>query len=299
MFLCFNVLMIYAKKSLGQNFLKSSEILDKIIETANLKKEDVVLEVGPGKGALTEKLLEKSNRVIAVEKDDRLIEFLKEKFKKEIEKERLTLFHKDILEIPALDLKNKLHGSPTPTDFGGYKVVANIPYYITGKLIRKFLSSDFQPSRMVLMVQKEVAQRITSPHLGVGPPNGEKRVKESILSLSIKVYGTPKYVKTVSAKHFSPQPKVDSAILSIKNISKDFFKDIDEEKFFDLIHQAFSSKRKILVNNLTQTNSVGIVSPQSSKEKVVGILEKLNISPKIRAEDLTLKNWQDLYKKLF
>jgi len=278
---------IIAKKSLGQNFLNSSRILDKIIETAGLKKEDVVLEVGPGEGTLTEKLLEKSDRVIAVEKDDRLIYFLKEKFTEEIKEGKLTLIRKDILD---LDIKTELSNNTTPNSqnlprklVSQYKVVANIPYYITGKLIRKFLSSDFQPSQMVLMVQKEVANRI------VGEKDA-KKPKENILSLSIKVYGEPKYIKTVSAKHFSPQPKVDSAILLIDNISKTFFKKIDEKKFFNLIHLAFSSKRKVLVNNLST------ILP---KKDLIQILELLNIPAKTRAEDLSMENWKNLYKSLY
>ncbi|MBU1046325.1 ribosomal RNA small subunit methyltransferase A [Patescibacteria group bacterium] len=277
---------IIAKKSLGQNFLKSSTILDKIISTADVQENDIVLEVGPGKGALTEKLLEKAKKVVAVEKDDRLIYFLKEKFAEEIKKGKFTLIRGDILNFDPNSttdgLKTELCGGETPTDFDGYKVVANIPYYITGKLIRNFLSSDFQPSQMVLMVQKEVANRI------VGEKD-TKKPKENILSLSVKVYGIPKYIKTIPAKYFSPQPKVDSAILLIDKISKDFFKNIDEEKFFDLIHQAFSSKRKVLVNNLSK------ILP---KEDLVSILEKLNISPKTRAEDLSVDNWKDLYQEL-
>ncbi len=295
--------MIKAKKSLGQNFLKSSSILDRIISAANIEKNDIILEIGPGKGSLTKKLLEKSNKVIAIEKDDRLIEFLQKKFIDEIKNNKLTLIHDDILTINP---KSLLLGGATPkllslfrNQVSKYKIVANIPYYITGKIIRKFLSSNFQPSQMILMIQKEVAQRITSPHLGVEPPSEKKGGKESILSLSVKVYGEPKYIKTVSAKYFSPKPKVDSAILLINNISKEFFKDINEEKFFDLIHQAFSSKRKTLVNNLVQNNnSAGAKYPQSLKEEIIEILEKLNISSKIRAEDLSLQNWKDLYLKL-
>lgn len=267
--------MFKAKKSLGQNFLNSSEILDKIIETASLQKEDIVLEVGPGKGSLTEKLLEKSGSVIAIEKDNRLIEFLQEKFAEELKSGKLTLIHNDILDIDieTLNLNN-------------YKIVANIPYYITGKLIRKFLSSDFQPSQMILMLQKEVAQRITSTDK---TKKSKKKPKESILSLSIKVYANPKYIKTIPAKYFSPQPKVDSAILLIDNISTKYFEKINEEKFFNLIHQAFSSKRKMLLNNISLI----------PKKELIKILEDLNISTKIRAEDLSLEDWRNLYNKLF
>lgn len=277
----YKLFIMKAKKSLGQNFLKSSKILDKIIETADLQENEVVLEVGPGKGTLTEKLLEKSEQVIAVEKDDRLIEFLKEKFEKEIKIKKLILIHADILKIKNSDLFKPACQQAGITRLN-YKVVANIPYYITGKLIRKFLSSDFQPTQMVLMVQKEVANRI------VGEKEA-KKPKENLLSLSVKVYGEPKYIKTISAKYFSPQPKVDSAILSINNISKDFFKEIKEKNFFELIHLSFASKRKTLLNNL---------SSLLDKESLIQILESLDIPIKTRAEDLSLADWKKLCLKL-
>jgi len=255
--------MVKAKKSLGQNFLKSKQILDKIIKTADLKAGDVVLEVGPGKGILTEKLLEKAKKVIAVEKDQRLIEFLQEKFKKEIQNKKLELIYGDILKMnPKI-----LLSSP-------YKIVANLPYYITGQFLRKFLSSDFPPTTMVVMLQKEVAKRTTTTN------------KESLLSLSVKAYGQPKYVTTVSAKNFSPQPKVDSAILLISNISKDFFKNINENLFFQLIKVGFSSKRKMLINNLS-------FAPKRERAQ---IFEDLKIPLKIRAEDLSLEDWKCLVK---
>lgn len=262
--------MIQAKKSLGQNFLKSEQILDKIVGTANLKVGDVILEVGPGKGSLTEKLLATATKIkiMAVEKDHRLIEFLQEKFKKEIQNKKLELIYGDILKI----------ASPRLARLGreNYKIIANIPYYITGQFLRKFLSADFPPTTMVIMLQKEVAERITTTG------------KESILSLSVKAYGHPKYITTVDAKNFSPQPKVDSAILLIENISKDFFKNLDEQRFFKTIKQGFSSKRKMLVNNLSFI----------PKKELEQIFKNLKIPLKIRAEDLSLADWQTLYFEL-
>jgi len=258
--------MIKAKKSLGQNFLKSKQIIDKIIETADLKSKDIVLEIGPGKGILTEKLLEKSKKVIAIEKDHRLIEFLQEKFKQEIENNHLTLIYNDILEI-----------DPRTLIKAPYKIVANIPYYITGQFLRKFLSSNFQPTKIVVMLQKEVAKRITT---------SDK--KESILSLSVKTYGKPKYITTVKAINFSPTPKIDSAILSIDEISKNLLKNTDEKVFFRLIKKGFSSKRKMLINNLSFID----------KNKLKETLDKLGIPIKVRAEDLSLQNWISLTNHL-
>lgn len=264
---------IKPKKSLGQNFLKSKEILDVIIQTANIKDKDVILEIGPGKGILTEKLLEKAKEVIVVEKDNRLIEFLNEKFESDIKTKKLKIIEGDILDIDICEVLSTLQ----------YKIVANIPYYITGQIIKKFLSEKKQPSDIVLMVQKEVAERI------VDKP-------ESILSLSVKVYGTPKYIKTVKAKHFSPQPKVDSAILLIKNISKDVFveNNIKESDFFDLVKAGFSHKRKYLLNNL-ETNWILM---NKNKEKLKDILEKSDISLKIRAENLSLEDWINILKNI-
>lgn len=253
-------------KHLGQNFLTSKKIVEDIIRAADLQMNDVVLEVGPGKGILTEAILEKipQGKLIAIEKDERMAEFLKEKFS---DAPNLKIIHGDILKFD-------------PISYGlvasGYKIVANIPYYITSHLLRNFLQSDYQPSKMVLMVQKEVAERIAS-----------KNKKESILSVSVKVYGEPKIIKKVSASYFSPRPKVDSAILLIDNISKNFFKDCArlsharEEKFFSLVKQGFSSKRKLLKNNLKMLNT--------------RCLTKCGIAEKARAEDLSLENWKCLY----
>lgn len=259
-----------AKKSLGQNFLKSKSALTTIIETANPNTDDVILEIGPGKGALTEKLLSFSGKVIAVEKDDALFEFLSEKFNHEIKEKNLDLIHGDILDFDQ-------------SVFGfyknhGYKIVANIPYNITGQIIRKFLTGTPKPSSMVLLVQKEVSDRIVA-----------RDGKESLLSLSVKLYGTPKYIKKVPARDFSPAPKVDSAILHIKDIQSPQLTSKEEEVFFEVLHAGFSHKRKILIGNLSQ---------KYSKEKILTLFSTLGLNEKIRAEDLSLKDWLELAKKL-
>ncbi|NQV87925.1 MAG: ribosomal RNA small subunit methyltransferase A [Parcubacteria group bacterium] len=264
-----------AKKSLGQNFLKAKKALNDIAHVAELNKKDLVLEVGPGKGALTEILLEKAGRVITVEKDEVLVKFLEEKFAKEISEEKLKLITGDILNF---NLSNFTDFMDFKLSTGNFKVAANIPYYITGQFLRKFLSGKCQPSLMVLMLQKEVAKRI------VAQDN-----KESILSLSVKVYGTPKYVDTVEARYFSPAPKVDSAILLISQISKDFFKDISEEKFFEVMKAGFAHKRKQLSGNLKS---------HFKNKNVEIILEKFGIDKKTRAEDISLKNWAQIANEI-
>ena len=289
---------IFAKKSLGQNFLNSDGALSAVILAGKVSKGDIVLEIGPGKGALTRKLLETGAKVYAIEKDDRLIPVLEELFAKEIKSEKLTLIHGDVLEFNPSSYKLKA---------GKYKLIANIPYYITGELIRNFLSELPQPELMVILVQKEVAERIIS-----------KDGKESILSISVKVYGEPKYVQTVKAGSFFPPPKVDSAILLIDNISKKNFespskgqvfwklgrsdgdgqkkflaknfsapknlpqeelvKTPSEQKFFEIVRAGFAHKRKTLSSNL---------KAHISKEK----LASLGINEKERAEKLSLKQW--------
>ncbi|NOY35933.1 MAG: ribosomal RNA small subunit methyltransferase A, partial [bacterium] len=183
------------KKSLGQNFLASEAIAEEIAEAGGVGRNDTVLEAGPGKGILTGILLKKAGRVIAVEKDRQLVYFLRKKF---ADQENLEIVYGDILKFNPENYKLKTEN---------YKIIANIPYYITSFFLRKFLESDSQPSKMVLMVQKEVAERI------VGLPG--KRKKESILSISVKAYGDPKIIKIVPAGCFSPAPKVDSAVLLI------------------------------------------------------------------------------------
>lgn len=264
------------KKSLGQNFLTSQSVVDKMIFTANINTQKVVLEIGPGKGILTKSLLEKAGKVVSVEKDDRLIPFLKEKFSVEIESGKLTLVHGDIM-----DFDFGLYG----LEVGNYKIVANIPYYITGEFLRKTLSSDIHPSQIVLLVQKEVAQRIA------------RDKKESILSISVKVYGEPKYIHTVKAGSFNPSPKVDSAILSIENISKNFFNFVKhhvfnkmsveerEERFFKIVKLGFAHKRKLLINNLREL---------AEKEILKYAFKQADISELVRAEDLSLSQWKEL-----
>ena len=257
-------MMYKAKKSLGQNFLKSNIALKKIIEAGKISPDDIILEIGPGKGALTEKLLEKSNHVIAVEKDRNLFDFLKEKFAKEIKEEKLTLIEDDILKI---NVDNVLQN---------YKIIANIPYNITGAILKKFLTEKNQPNMMVLMVQHEVAKRIIA-----------QNKKESILSISVKAYGEPKMIMKVPARYFSPAPKVDSAIIKINNISRKLFEENSqgqslqnfEEKFWEIIHAGFAHKRKKLSGNLKN------ILKNNFKE----IKDK-------RAEDLSLSDWIDIAK---
>ena len=247
---------MYAKKSLGQHFLKSERALNAIAEAGEISLDDTILEIGPGTGALTEKLLKTGAKVIAIEKDDNLFQMLKEKFKNE----NLELIHDDILNFDTALVNVR------------YKVVANIPYNLTGAILEKFLSAENQPKRMVLLVQKEVAKRIVDE-------------KGSILSISVRAYGEPKYVETVKAGSFAPAPKVDSAVISITNISKGFFDSFSEENFFKLLKAGFKSKRKKLSSNLATL---------FGKEGVLDTFKKLNLDTNIRAEDVPIEMWGKL-----
>ncbi len=255
-----------AKKHLGQHFLTSKAALRDMLAAAAVKKNDTILEIGPGKGVLTRALLDTGAKVVAVETDEDMLHTLNETFSDEIDSKQLILVHDDILHVSV----NRYISEE-------YKIVANIPYYITGVVIKEFLTSKTQPTSMTLLLQKEVAGRIA------------KNKKETVLSLSVKAYGLPRYVATVPSRYFNPPPKVDSAILHISNISKTFFEDLSEENFFKVVKAGFSSKRKKLINNL---------SVFGSKEKLEKVLKGLGLHENLRAEDISLEEWGKLANEL-
>lgn len=250
---------------LGQHLLTNPHVGVRVADAAGVTKGTLVLEVGPGKGALTQELLARGARVIAVEKDPAMVAVLIETFGDEIKKKKLTLIHGDIREYPPDKIIPK----------GTYVVAANIPYYITGELIRAFLTAKNQPTAVALLVQKEVAERI----VGRNPSTSLRARKESILSLSVKVYGEPKYVDTVKRGNFNPPPKVDSAILAITHISRDNFAQCSEETFFALVKAGFGQKRKTLAGNL---------------KRELG--DTFGVPEKIRAEDVPLAQWLQIAK---
>ncbi len=256
------------KKSLGQHFLTSQGALSTIIDASDVNADDIVLEIGPGKGILTKELLAFAGKVIAIEKDDSLLPLLKEKFAKEISKGKLDLIEKDILDFDPEVLQFYKHS---------YKIIANIPYYITGEIIKKFLTAKYKPESMTLLVQKEVAERIVA-----------RDGKESILSLSVKFFGTPKYIQTVKRGSFNPPPKVDSAIIKIE-IRDKRYEIRKEEDFFKLVKTGFKSKRKKLISNL---------SGLYEKEKLKKAFKKLSLDENVRAEDLRLEKWLELLELL-
>lgn len=244
---------------LGQHLLTNPHVAREVARAAGVAKGVNVFEVGPGKGALTRELLALGATVVAVEKDPAMLLVLQEEFTTEIKNKKLTLIDGDAREVLAENVFGKK----------AYVVAANIPYYITGELIRLFLTAKNSPQNIALLVQKEVAERIA------------RSKKESILSLSVKVFGTPRYVQTVKRGNFNPPPKVDSAILAVSGVSRKNFKTLSEEKFFKVVKAGFAQKRKTLAGNL---------------KRALG--DSLGVPEKIRAEDVPLEKWLELAKKI-
>ncbi len=262
---------IVAKKSLGQNFLHAPSVIRKMLDVASIKRDDLVVEIGPGKGALTKELLERGAQVFAFELDERMISFLQEKFSQAIQKGKLILIHQDIL-------KTRMHDFFSQDE--KYKLVANIPYYISNMILRKFLSEEeIPPQEMVLLVQHELAERIVA-----------RDGKSSLLSLSVAAYADAQYIQKVSRRYFRPVPKVDSAVIALKNISQKHFASRDEEKvFFQVIRAAFRHKRKKLMKNLSE------FLDQVSLEN---IFAELGFDENIRAEELSVEDYLRIVDKI-
>ncbi len=254
---------IRPKKSLGQNFLVDPTHRARIVGAADLTVDDTVLEIGPGPGVLTELIAAAAGRVLAVELDDRLIPFLHERFAAQ---PNVTIVHGDILKI---DLSALTEDKP-------YKVVANLPYYITSAVIRHLLESKSPPEVLVLTVQREVAERMVAQ-----PPN------MSLLALGVQFYCTGRIVAKVPAGAFYPAPKVDSAVVRLDRLLTPVAKDVEACRFFDVARAGFSQPRKQLRNSLAS----GL---QIAPAAVEGWLAVAGIDPKRRAETLSLAEWAAL-----
>jgi 16S rRNA (adenine1518-N6/adenine1519-N6)-dimethyltransferase len=252
-----------ADKRLGQNFLQDSSALEKIVEAAEINDADDVLEVGPGLGSLTRYLAVSARRVTAVELDEKLLPPLRAVT---APYRNVRLIHGDILELSPSELIER----------PDYLVVANIPYYITSAVIRHLLESDPKPRRVVLTVQKEVAERICA-----------KPGNLSLLALSVQVYGKPEIAARIPAGAFFPAPKVDSAILKIDIYKDPLIPKETLETFFKLIKAGFGQKRKTLRNSL----SSGLHIPPAEAE---ALLTRANINPMRRAETLSMEEWKTL-----
>jgi len=269
-----NLFEIKPSRTKGQNFLVNERIYDDIVKAADLNNKDTVLEIGPGLGFLTFKLAQKANRVLAVELDDKLANYLQIGIDAQ-GIENVEIFNEDILRFNL--------NAHLPTE-NKYKIVANLPYNITSFFLRLFLSSSHKPESFVLMLQKEVAKRIIA-----APP------EMSLLALSVQYYAEATIIREVKAGNFWPEPKVDSAIikLEVKDKSRLGNNDsmVEDKLFFRLAKIGFSAKRKMLKNNLAG----GLKIPQKT---VADILLKNKFNPLSRAEDLALEDWLKLFAAL-
>lgn len=269
---------IYPKKTKGQNFLINEDIYQKIIELSELKEKDNVLEVGPGLGFLSISLSKKAKKVVAVEIDEKLVNYLNSAvLSKDIN--NLEIVHKDILKFNVFDYFSKKDS---------YKVVANLPYNITSIFLRTFLSQKFPPQSLFLMLQKEVAERVVAQ-----APN------MSLLSFSVQYYAKAEIKKIIKAENFWPAPEVDSALIKIdykkqrleNNLVSDNQLSIDK-KVFQLVKIGFSSKRKMLKNNLA--NALNL-----KEKEIKDCFKKINIKENCRAQNLSVNDWKNLSQNLF
>lgn len=255
---------IIPKKSLGQHWLSDSNILDSIIESSDLESGQTVIEVGPGLGYLTDKLLDRGAKVIAIEFDEVLYDRLRFKALPNLE-----VVNQDILKFNFLEVTED------------YKVVANIPYYLTSNLLRILSDTDNKPEVAVLLVQKEVAERVVA-----GPG------KMSILSIAAQISYKASLGIEVPAKFFTPPPKVDSQVLVLSRLEASLIDGLDRQKFFRLVKAGFGEKRKKLRSSL----SGGLQMDKTSTDKAI---VDAGLSPDSRAQDLSIDDWVKLYKVLF
>jgi 16S rRNA (adenine1518-N6/adenine1519-N6)-dimethyltransferase len=252
------------KKSLGQHWLHDQPSLQAMVEAVDVQSTDTVLEIGPGLGTLTELLVKQAGRVVAVEFDERLAKELPNR----IQDTNLEVISQDILRLDFTQL---------PPD---YKIVANIPYYLTSNLIRVMSETPNQAQAAALLIQKEVAQRVTAE-----PGN------MSILSVTAQYYWEVALGREVPAKLFTPPPKVDSQILILTRRPSPLFDDVDTKDFFRLVKAGFSQRRKTLLNSL----SGGL---QLDKPVIKAVCEAVDIDPTRRAQTLSLEEWHNLYLSL-
>ncbi len=247
-----------AKKEFGQNFLQDQSAIQKVIDAAEIQKGETVLEIGPGTGVITEALVKAGAKVTAVEIDEKLVELLKEKFDNQIE-----LINDDILATNYL----------LPATF---KLVSSLPYNITSDVLKKFLTQEPKPSKIIFVLQKEVVDRIVA-----------KPSKMSLLSVMCQLYARCGKVANIKAGAFYPVPKVDSAIIKLDPCPKEQFKDYNPEQVIKLAKVGFSSKRKQLKNNLASFVNLNVA-------QIGEKLQEIGLDPRVRAENLTVENWVQL-----
>lgn len=262
---------IKANKKLGQNFLIDDTVIEKIISSAEIEKNDLIIEIGPGLGTLTSKLLEKAGKVIAIELDERMIKILTDRFKLY---NNFELINEDVLKV---DLKKLIFENAI--DEGKAKIVANLPYYITTPIIMKLLEDKLNIASITVMVQKEVADRITAKP-------GDKL--SGAITYSVNYYAEAKEIVLVGKESFIPSPEVDSKVIKLQIRDVPPVNIEDEEVFFKVIRASFMQRRKTLINGLTNSGLI------KDKEKLLQIFKHMNLNAEIRGEKLTLEQFAEL-----
>lgn len=259
---------IKANKSLGQNFLISEEVVEKIVESAKIKEEDLVIEIGPGLGTLTKRLLEKAGKVICIELDTKMIKILEDRFALY---KNFEIINEDVLKVNLKEIIKKENRT--------CKIVANLPYYITTPIIMKLLEDKLEIESITVMIQKEVAERL------IAEP-GKKET--GAITYSVYYYCNSEKILEVPNYSFIPEPEVTSEVIKLHLRKEEPIRVNDKEKMFKVIKNAFMQRRKTLINALTNTDTI------KSKEEANQLFEKLNINKNIRAEELTLQQFADI-----
>ncbi len=261
---------IVPQKKYGQNFLIDDFALDKIIENADISSEDLIIEIGPGLGNLTKRLCEKAGIVIAIEIDSNMVKILETEYSY---LKNLIILNEDIMKV---DLKQIIFKFSNMTNV---KVVANLPYYITTPIIMKLLEENVGIKLIEVMIQKEVANRLCAT---------PTRREYGAITVAVNYYSKPSYIVTVPSKSFLPAPDVDSAVVLLEVFDKPKV-NVDKELFFSIVKASFLQKRKTLLNSLGSAKINGV-----TKEKLACILEELGIDMNIRAERLSLEDFENI-----
>ena len=268
---------IKANKSLGQNFLISQEVIDTIVDCSKITKEDLVIEIGPGLGTLTKKLLEQAGKVICIELDTKMIEILKDRFSLY---DNFELINSDVLKV---DLQNIIKNEKEKGIIKNAKIVANLPYYITTPIIMKLLEEKLELESITVMIQKEVADRL------IAIP-GEKNT--GAITYSVYYYAESEGILEVPNNSFIPEPEVTSKVIKLNIRKEPVVTPKNKEKLFKIIKNAFMQKRKTLLNSLTNNKIF------ENKQQGAEILKKLDINENIRPEELTLKQFEKISDNL-
>lgn len=264
---------IKANKSLGQNFLISQEVVDNIIEASEISEKDLVIEIGPGLGTLTKRLLEQAGKVICVELDTKMINILEERF---FLYKNLEIINQDILKV---DLKNKIKQEKEKKGFEKVKIVANLPYYITTPIIMKLLEEELDLESITVMIQKEVADRLTAIP-------GEKNTGS--ITYTVYYYADSKEILEVPNDSFIPEPEVTSEVIKLNIRKEPIVEPKNKEKMFKIIKCAFTQRRKTLLNSLVNTKIL------NNKQQGINMLNSLNMNENIRPEELTIEQFKEI-----